>query len=262
MKSVINRLITEINTKKREDVINAYIDVLADNIAEVAKQSLFYTLPINTISTVVQKVDFNEENDPLPLMRAITAGTNRSHKQESVLLLNAFSDDKLPPLTIEQIIGILSELKSSALLTKLGDLQEEENHLLVRDYEGEIAALRKEISQRDHEIASLKQKLAEILPKPDDFEPDMFTALTNGKLTSVQYQMEQQGFDANSLIKCFYRFEKSEIKLSNTKVNNDWSEIELTPFHISCICNQVGIVQYLCEKQNTIKKQQTIMESL
>ena len=262
-KSVINKLIKAINDNKNEDVINTYIDVIADNIAEVAKQPLFYTLPFNTISAIVQKVDFNEENDPLPLMRAITAGTNKSHEKESVLLLNAFSDDKLPPLTIEQIIGILSELKSSALLTKLGDLQEEENQLLVPDYEGEITDLRKEISQRDHEIASLKQKLAEALPKdkflpakskPDDFEPVMFTALTKGKLTSVKYQMEQQSFDANSLIKCFYKYENDEMKLSKTKVDNAWREIGLNPFHISCICNQVEVVQYLCEKQNINKE--------
>ena len=254
-KKVLNKLITAINENKSSDVINEYIDLVAESIAEISKLALFYTLPFDTISSIVKKVDFNEENDAPEILRYITAGTNRTHKNEAILLLNDFSADKLPNLTIDNIIGIVSEIKSSALLTKLGELQEEENHLLVRDYEGEISLLNREIS-------SLKEKLAEnqrtdefppVLNQPENYEPDMFTALSKGNILSVQYNVEKHHFDLNSTIKCYLKEENCQIILSKDKISR-YDDYECTPLHICCISNQLKIVQYLCEKQNINKE--------
>ena len=159
-KTVIKKLINAIKENKSEDNINMCVDIIAENIADAVKQTLFYSLPIETISSIVRKSNFSEENDPVSLVKTITERTNKSHGKEAILLLNDFSTEKLPPLNIDDIISIVSQFESSDLLSTLGTLHEDEKNLLVRDYDWEINKLKREIEERDQQIIELKKLLS------------------------------------------------------------------------------------------------------
>ena len=59
------------------------------------------------------------------------------------------------------------------------------------------------IEQKEKEIEKLKQELTKrgwfepIIKKPVIFEPDIFIAAKEGKLSSVQYLIEKEGIDVN-----------------------------------------------------------------
>ena len=63
----------------------------------------------------------------------------------------------MPQLTIDDIIGIVSKFTKSELLTKLGELYEEEKNSLTPDYEYVIENLQKELQQKNEEIENLKK---------------------------------------------------------------------------------------------------------
>ena len=159
-KTVIKKLIDAIKENKSEDEINVCVDIIAENISDAVKQTPFYSLPIETISSIVRKSNFCEENDPVSVVKIITERTNKSHGKEAILLLNDFSTEKLPPLNIDDIISIVCQFESSDLLRTLGTLHEDEKQLLVRDYDWEINKLKSEIDERDQQIIELKKLLS------------------------------------------------------------------------------------------------------
>ena len=69
-----------------------------------------------------------------------------------------------------------------------------------------------------------------IIEKPTDYEPDIFKACKEGKLTSVQWLLEKENED----------------KIKKIDSNN-------TPIHIASQNGHLSIVQYLIEKQNVDK---------
>ena len=245
-KSIIKKLISAISDKKHQDAVKGYVDLIAENFTDAVKDPLFYTLPFDLISKVIKKVDFNQQDDPVKLMRAIAEGTSRNYKKEAILLLNDFTNDKLPPLTIDGIIRIISGFKNCELLTKLGELQEEEQCLLVRDYDGEIEMLKTEIKKLNAELEArggtitqqknqtdrvpLKDAFTPVKTKPVDYVQNIFKAITDKKLTSVQYLLEVENIS------------KEQTDMSGR-----------TPFSVACQSGSLEIVQYLCEKQNVNK---------
>ena len=91
----IPHLIDAINEKKHSDVIDGYIEVLADNIEEAFKLPLFYSLPLEVILSIVRKINFFEQKDLITLINDISSKTNEAYEKESILLLNCFSFVKI-----------------------------------------------------------------------------------------------------------------------------------------------------------------------
>ena len=80
-----------------------------------------------------------------------------------------------------------------------------------------------------------------ITKKPEDFEPDIFIAAKEGKLSSVQYLIEKEGINVNKQAKKYYG--------NKTIYKGD------TALHIACENNHLQIVQYLIEKGANIEIQ-------
>ena len=123
-KSVIKQLINAISEKTNKEMINAFISIITENISEYVKEPLFFSLPLDTIFTIINKTNFIETNEQSELIKSILEGVNASYPNEALSILNQFSYDMLPPMTLDQIIGIVSQFNNSGLLVKLGELQE------------------------------------------------------------------------------------------------------------------------------------------
>ena len=79
-------------------------------------------------------------------------------------------------------------------------------------------------------------RFPQLLEKPEDFEPDIFKACRDGKLSSVQWLIEIENVDKNKKLESDYMIEKN--------YTDD------TPIHIASKHGHLPIVQYLIEKQN------------
>ena len=124
-KSIISKLHDAIFAQESQDVINVYRELLIENITEASKEALFYSLPIEQITSIIKEVDFSNEDEikePFLILRTIISKTSEYHGKESVQLLNDINVNKLPPLQIEDIIGLISNFSTSELLIKLYEL--------------------------------------------------------------------------------------------------------------------------------------------
>ena len=105
---------------------------------------------------------------------------------------------------------------------------------------------------------AVKPKYIPVTERPENYEPDIFKATKEGKLSSVQYLIEQKG--VNQLIRnkdgwtllhnaCFYghlsivKYLIEEHCVDEEAKDNDG----LTPLHIACRNGFLPIVKYLCE---------------
>ena len=249
-KTIIERLIKAINENKNAEVIKEYTEVVTDNIEESAKENNFYQLPYEILSSIIKNVDFSNDDEiskPIELLQTIIQNTSKAYPKESIFLLNDLQLSKLPEMTIDSIINIITMFSSSPLLTKLGELQIEEKLLPKPDYAFQIMKLEKEIETLKKEKAQEKEIVfPPITEKPNDFEENVFVACEQGKLSSVQYHFEVLHADINA--KC------------SRKIMGVDAENKLTVFELAIINDHLPIVRYLCEVQKVdpIKKKNYI----
>ena len=158
--SVIKKLNKAI-LEKNDDKIKLTTDFLIDAINDAAKDSNFYSLPFDQFSFIIKKVEFGndeEVKEPFVLLQTIIEKTSMAHEKEAVLLLNDLKIENLPELSVENIIGIVSKFTKSELLTKLGELYDEEKKLLKPDYEYTIEKLQKENTKLKQELERKDQR--------------------------------------------------------------------------------------------------------
>ena len=137
-RSIIKKLNKVIVEKESQDEINNITDLIVEKITEAANEPLFYSLPFEQISNIIKKVEFSNEDkvkEPFILLQTLIQRTSEVHEKEAVLLLNAIKVDKLPHLTLDDTIDIVSKFTKCEILTKLGKLNTEEKSLLEPDYE-------------------------------------------------------------------------------------------------------------------------------
>ena len=267
-KSILRKLNKAI-ADKNSDNIKFAEELIIENIEHIYKEPLFYSLPFDEISNIIKRIEFgnnDEVTEPFELLHTLLKKTSEVHEKEAVLLLNDLKIDNLPQLTIDEIISILSKFTKNELLTKLGELYTEEKSLLRPDYEHiieeqnhEIAKLKEELQAKNKENNELKKQITEhkdepkpkkktpltetlkeskfppVTEKPSDFEPDVFIACMENKLSSIQYLFEVQKENPDK---------------------RDW--LGRTVLHLACELNNLPMVQYLCEvaKFNTEAKDQ------
>ena len=79
-----------------------------------------------------------------------------------------------------------------------------------------------------------------ITKKPEDFEPDIFIAAKQRKLSSIQYLIEKEGIDVNK------------------KAEKDYGDRAIfkgdSPLHVACSKGHLPIVQYCIEKGAKIEE--------
>ena len=233
---IVKELEEEIKGNNRKDFIKAFEEQLINvNVEELSKNENFFTLPLKNIFSVISKFDFIgiEENDKiLETIQNIIKNIINKHfdEKETLLILQNLNFTKtLSFSTYEEIFSLLEIIRNCPILVHFCQLYQERNKEVDIDYEYEL-------QQKDNEIEKLKQQIPKEFPpiteKPTDYEPDIFKACKEGKLTSIQWLIEKENEDKNK------------------KVEEDEDKIEDTPIHIASKFGHLRIVQYLIEKQN------------
>ena len=195
---LISKLKTLIREGGSKDEIEKIKDAIAEEIEENVKEESFYELPTNEILEIIGKCEI--EN--LELLCGAISRMRTKKGKESTLLLNVIKREEA---TLDECIIILSMFKHSQLCKRTSELFNEEKKLPERDFENENEELRKE-------NAKLKMPMKTFFPpvteEPRSFESDIFKAAEKGKLTSVQYLVEQ----------CHANVEAKD-KIGNTPIN-------------------------------------------
>ena len=182
MKKVLSKLAKAISNRESNEEIKIYEGIVVESIEEAAKESDFYTLPIDEISKLVEKSDI----ESYELLSEIVLKTSEIKEKESPLLLNVIN--RVEELSLDECVKIIKNFIKCPLCVKIGELFEYENNLPERDYEHEILDLKKEIEKQKLKPKPAFPPITEI---PSDFVNDICKAAQEGKLTSVQWLIEQ-----------------------------------------------------------------------
>ena len=281
-KLIIKKLNKAINEKKSQDVINELTSILVETITEAAQEPLFYSLPFEHISKIVTKVEFGNEkevSEPLLLLQTLIQKTSEFHGNKAISLLNKIKIEQLPPLSMDDIICLVSKFTKSELLVKLGELYEYDKSLLRVDYSQENSELKRKIAKLEKKLESVQKKTKEtkgkvpkfspVTEKPKDYEADVFDACEKGKLDNVQYHFEVGRLNKNSscdrvlsdggyyvgatalhVAASYGHLPIVEYLCEVQKFNVEAkTENGVTPLFLSCISGHLDIVRYLCEVQ-------------
>ena len=146
----------------------------------------------------------------------------------------------------------------------LGNLYSDQSLQVTPDYEYDINNLKNEINNLKNQIETLKQqvfiKFPPVNQEPEDYEPSIFAATENGKLTTIQYIIEHDHFPVNQIgpngdsllhIACF----KGYLPIIIYLIEQQKADIELksgvgnTPLLNACAEEgHIYVFQYLVEK--------------
>ena len=270
MNEEIESIIRDLNNQENQRIYCARVDFISEHIQEVSKCPLFYKLPLEIISTIIQKSYFNEEHQDSEVFKNIIAGIVSYHKQDSISLLNYFSNEQYPNFTEKQITSLISNFRDSEIIERLSFLSNEEMKQ-VECSENEINQLQSKLKTVQETNKVLKEKLNDFQPKdsfqkeflpvrkePFFFEPNIFKAIQTNKLRSLQYRVEAQGFDIRSNFQCYKAYNKGKCILSEERRNIPTGSYNIHPvslsfLHISCYYGRLAISQYLIEIQHLDK---------
>ena len=224
---------------------------ILNDVEKLSKNTYFYNLPLKSILSTLSKVHFNsiqENENRLEVICDIIQNTiNSHHEEKETLLLLHFLDFSSLSLSFAESFSILDLFKNCPFLCNLVNLYKEQYNGPDFDYEYEIQLREKEIEKLktkyqkydDFCIKYFQKYLTnftEIDQKPSDYEPNIFLACKEGKLTSVQWQIEKEGVDPSIRI-----VEKDR---QNSFYQND------SLLHVAAQWGHINIVQYLIERQN------------
>ena len=186
MKKVVSKLTKLLNEGENREKIDALEDVLVESIDETIAEENFYSLPTNEILTILQKSDI----ESIELLSSIVTKMSEKKGKESPLLLNVIDPKNA---TFDECINIISNFTNCPLCKRIGQLHDDDKRLPVRDYEHEIEELKREKDElkKPKKASSKKTHFVRVTEKPVDFESNFHNAARDGKLTSVQYLVEQ-----------------------------------------------------------------------
>ena len=175
--SLISKLKTLIEEGGSKDRIEGYEDVIEEEIEKYVKEKSFYELPTNEVLKIVGKSEFED----LELLYEVISRMCECKGEESTLLLNVIKCDEA---TLEDCVKILSKFKYSQLCRRTSKLFFDEKYLPERDIKRETEVPKNKTKEK-------KTYFPPVTKKPTDFENDIFKAAEKGKLTSIQYLIEQ-----------------------------------------------------------------------
>ena len=186
MKKVVSKLTKLLNEGENREKIDVFEDVLVESIDETIAEENFYSLPTNEILTILQKSDI----ESIELLSSIVTKMSEKKGKESPLLLNVIDPKNA---TFDECINIISNFTNCPLCKRIGQLHDDDKRLPVIDYEHEIEELKREKDElkKPKKASSKKTHFVRVTEKPSDFESNIHSAARDGKLTSVQYLVEQ-----------------------------------------------------------------------
>lgn len=243
-----------IKEKNNQSVIEEIESQISQRIIDAIQETSFYSLPFSTFQSILRKVDFSDNCISTELIIHLFREVNRSYNEEAIMILNTIKCN-FAELCLSNCIDMLSCFTHCDLCIKLQKLYIQEEKQVDLDWEYELAQKQRIISELQEQI-QYYQKHA--LIKPDDFEPDIFQAILNNKLSSVKYLFEtgivtKENKRLDDYLGNACRFGYLEIvkylceeQCINPEIENDASE---RPIHIACFSHHLQIVKYLCEVQ-------------
>ena len=187
--NLISKLKTLIEESGNKDRIMALEDSIAGEIEEFVKEESFYEIPTNEILKIVEKSEFGD----IKIICELASRMSENKGEESTLLLNVIKTEEA---TLEECIKILSKFEHSPLCKRTSELFNEDKKQPEVDYEHEIDELKKENEELQKKTKGNKTYFPPVTEEPSDFEDDIHDAAEEGKLTSVQYLIEQCRADA------------------------------------------------------------------
>ena len=216
--SKLKTLLEEGGSKER---VTSYENIIIDQIEEYVKKDDFYSLPTNEILKIIGKID----NEDIEVLFELISKMGENKGEEPILLLNVIKREEA---TLEECIKILSKFKQSPLLQLTSELFSENESFPEPDYIHEIETLKKEIEKLQNKTEEEKEEKKTYFPpvteKPSDFESNICKAASEGKLTSVQYLVEQ----------CHANVETKD-------------ENERTPIRCASLNGHLEVIKYLYE---------------
>ena len=250
---------------------------LSENAEDLIKIDSFFELPLDIIFSVVSLINFSLfETDILELIEQIIKKTIKFHKKEKeTLLLIENMQIQYITFSLEDYFNILGCFSNCSFLVNFCKLNKEENFLPNPDYEYDLMQKDKEIEDLKSKIetnSSLSNEFDEkmlmkgekrdvqfIVPKPWFYEPNIFKAVAKGKVSSVEYSIQNGLIDKNirnkegeALIHIATKYGQLNIiqyLIEKQNVNSSLSEkYGWTPLHIAAWKGYLPIVKYLIEK--------------
>ena len=258
LESVLAKIEKGIKENQNEMVLNAYEELLSENIVDLSKMEQFYKLPITNIVSVLQKVNYSAVEKLVPLLQSVIQGTNKTHPNESAILLHGIKC-KDCSLSVSDCINIFQCFSNCDLCVKLGSLISGNSEVVI------------ETNKADQTISEIKEQITQIEnskspEKPADFEEDIYKAASQGKLSSVQYLIETMNVDKDSKTSngdtpLHYACYTGQLPIVRYLIEekgadkDSRNEIGCSPLHYGCQYGHVNVVQYLIEQQGVDKEE-------
>ena len=237
----IEQLKKELNERNRNDIVNLYEKTIASNISIAIKNKAFFSLPLNNILSIVSQIAFSKQYEHISLIKSIITETITAHsdEKETVLLLHYLKTNDLD-LTLDSCVDLLSLFTQCDLCVQLHKTFHEFDNTVEVDTNYLIEQKDREIDQLKHKLTKkTKPRFPPITQKPVVFIPNIFLAVKEGDLSSIQYLIEKEGVDIN--------------QISQNEDDTHFIGKGLTPLHIACLNDRSLVVQYLIEKGANIE---------
>ena len=257
--AALNQKAAEGNTGNNNDV-EMFEDILSKEIQKTSNCDSFYKLPMKYIASIVNKADFKNVDNALPLIQQIILKSKKEHEDDYYLLIQSIRCKDLT-MTLKDCIDLFACFSGSPLCNELSTLYQDSDLSPTLDYSYEI-------QRKKEELRQLKEYMAEhnlgyfrpIVQKPQNFESDLHKACEAGNLPSVQWILEKEKIDS--------QLKKDGLAPIHVAALNDRYNIlqyliiiqhndkdmkadnGFTPLHYACQKGSIQIAKYLIEVQN------------
>ena len=223
----------EVNDRNRSNIIDSCESIVAKELSTVIEDETFFFLPLKNILKIASKTSFWDHDDPTKLMKTFISKTIEAHpaEKETVFLLSSIKTGFIQ--TLDECIDILSLFTQCDICVQLRDRYQEYIATPSLDTDFLIQQKEKEIKNLENELIKKEPWRVPLIKKPEDFEPNIFYAVRDGKLDSVRYLIEKEGIDVD------IRNEEEDQNKDTPLFCGD------TPLHVACLYGHHQIVDYL-----------------
>ena len=226
--SELRKLISAIENKKTQEMIESYESVIADSIMKYIKEDSLYSLPLSSLIRIVSQINLEIDDQYPSVIADIVQKTILKHPHEKEVLFFLYAINPAFFGTLDECFKILNSFTKCPFLKHISQLRCEESMLVIPDleyeYQQEIKKLKAQIERYEENGKYMEFK--PITEKPRDFDSNLFSSAKSCKLGSVQYLIEVQKANPNQVDPKF-RF---------------------APIHGACEGGNLNVVQYLVEK--------------
>ena len=268
IESVVSKLLRELNNEKREEIILQYKEILIEEPELLPQSKSFCTLPISFIATFIKEINYEDIDNTAEYLMDFVCSICNAHQNDPNLHIFLESIPSLDCLTSEDITTILSQFKNIPICNQLGSIRMKMSTLPILDFEDQIKQRDNQIQELQKTIESLSLQLRQTIDdmeKPIDFEPDIFKACENGKLSSIQYLVHKEPgcelkrdskgdlplhtacrFNKLNIVMYFIQKMNMNIELTNNS--------GFTPLHCACFKNNLETIKFLVQQHANIEK--------